>query len=76
MITVIVLHLNTISCADPTLIAVCLFIIGVMLSTVHLMIIYSLSIGIVFQTCFDTESCLATFHAILTDALDIFVPKN
>jgi len=35
----------------------------------------SVNWNFVFQTCFDTESCWATFHSILTDALDIFVPK-
>jgi len=35
----------------------------------------SVNWNFVFQTCFGTESCWATFHSILTDALDIFVPK-
>ena len=73
---VILLHLNTISCADPPA-DNCMPFYNWSDANYSARNDYlqSLNWNFVFQTCFDTESCWATFHSILTDALDIFVRK-
>ena len=71
----VLLRLNTISCADPPADSYVPFYNWADVNySARNEYLQSVNWKSVFQTCFDAESCRASFHLILTDALDIFVP--